>query len=119
MQEPITMPAEPEKVPCLLISGNFNSGLSFDYSIREDLGDTFTDTGTYLILKNGKTGQQIELARSEICVLSTVTVQVAKELRRHLSTTSKSATYPKPSTDDKVYTWLVDTHFLDERIRAD
>jgi hypothetical protein len=48
MPEPITMPADPEKVPCLFISGNFNSGLQFDYSIRTDLGDTLTDEKEHL-----------------------------------------------------------------------
>jgi hypothetical protein len=77
----ISKPAEPEKVPCLLISGTLNSGQPFDFAIRADENDSFDDSGEYVTCTNGQTGQTVQIAKSQVAMVSRVTaVQVLKDI---------------------------------------
>jgi hypothetical protein len=73
------LPKEPEKGPCLLVSGTLGNGRDFDFAVREDRGDRLTESPEALVFVNGTTGQEITIARPQIALLSKVTVQVSKD----------------------------------------
>jgi hypothetical protein len=72
-------PKEHELVPVLLINGTLNNGRDFDFAVREDRGDTLTETPETLTFRSGTTGQEVTIQRSQIAVLSRVTRMVARE----------------------------------------